>query len=253
MSRATVPRVLRLRAFGVGVAYVLAIVLAYGGLMLVWESEPAHGWLLVAGGVAAIEWGFCWRLLERNRHPESGRLFSTLGPGNALTLFRGGCIALAAGFLVVPRPENWLVWAPAGLCALAGLADYADGVVARYSGHETELGAALDVEFDGFATLVAAALCVRYGEIAVPYLAVGLARYAFVGGRAWRRRRGKPVRELPPSRVRRYLYVGQFTFSTVVLTPIVTPPLTLLAALFGGLFLAGFARDWLSITGRLER
>lgn len=250
MSRTTVPRVLRLRLVGVGLIYVLAIALAYGGLMIAWESR-ARDWVLVAGGVAAIEWAICWRLLARNRHPESGRLFSTLGPGNALTLFRGGCIALAAGFLAVPRPEGVLVWAPAVLCALAGLADYCDGALARYSGHETELGAALDVEFDGFATLVAAALCVRYGQVALPYLAVGLARYAFVCGRAWRHYRGKPVFELPPRRTRRYLYVSQFTFSTVALTPVVAPPLTLPAAVFGGAFLVGFARDWLSITGRL--
>lgn len=248
MSRTAVPRVLRAQVLGVGVAYGVAIVLAYTGLMATWES-PTRGWALVAGGVAAIEWGFCWRLLERNRHPESGRLFATLGPANALTLVRGGCIALAAGFLVVPTPESWLAWVPAGLCGLCGLADYADGALARYSGHETELGAALDVEFDGLATLVAAALCVRYGQLAVPYLAVGLARYAFVLGRAWRRRRGKRVRELPSSRTRRYLYVGQFTVSTLALAPVAVPFVTWAAALFGGSFLAGFTRDWFAITG----
>ncbi|PSP41507.1 CDP-alcohol phosphatidyltransferase family protein [Halobacteriales archaeon QH_6_64_20] len=251
MSRATVPRVLRWRVVGVGIAYVLAIGLVYGGLIAVWDS-PARGWALVAASVAAIEWGFCWRLLARNRHPESGRLFRTLGPANALTLFRGGCVALAAGFLVVPMPEGWVRWVPAGLCALAGLADYGDGLVARYSGHETELGAALDVEFDGIATLVAAALCVRYGQVFAPYLAVGFARYAFVIGRVWRRWRGKRVGELPPSRVRRYLYVAQFTFSSVVLTPVVAPPLGVPAALVGGAFVLGFARDWLSVTGRLD-
>jgi CDP-diacylglycerol---glycerol-3-phosphate 3-phosphatidyltransferase len=256
VSRATVPWLLRLRAVGVGVAYALAIGFVYAGLVRAWEAGfgAEVEWLVIAGSVGAIEWWFCWRQLGRNRHPESGRLFATLGPGNALTLFRGGCLALAAGFLAVPRPDGPLVWVPVALCALAGVADYADGFAARRSDHETELGAALDIEFDGLGTLIAAALCVHHDQVFVPYLAVGGARYAFVWARAYRRRRNDSLASLPESPTRRRLYVAQFTFSTLALAPLFprTPLVNLLATAVGGAFLAGFARDWLVVSGRLD-
>lgn len=250
LSRATVPRTLRLRVLGVALSYTVAIALVYGLFSAMTADADGRFGALVASAVAAVEVVLCWRWLGYNHHPDGGALSSTLGSANALTLARGGFIALAAGFLVA-RPGDTLAWAPAVLCGLAGLADYFDGALARFEGRETELGAALDLEFDGFATFVAAALCVRYGLVPPWYLAVGFARYAFVAGKAWRRHRGEPLVDLPDRPVRTRLYALQFTFSTVVLAPPVGPPLAIPAALVALAYVAGFARDWLVVSGRL--
>jgi CDP-diacylglycerol--glycerol-3-phosphate 3-phosphatidyltransferase len=243
---------LRTRLFVVGVGYALAVGAGYVLLDAI-GTFALRRWLLPASAVAVAELVVCWRYLPTNHRPGGETVLGTFGIANALTLSRGVAVALAAGFLLVPRPSGVLAWVPAVLCALCGLGDYFDGLVARRTDRRTALGARLDIEFDALATAVVVALAVAHGQVPGWYLAVGLARYLFVGATALRRWAGNPVASLPESAARRYLYAVQFTFATIVLTPVVGPPVTTAVAMaVAGAFLAGFLRDWLAVTGRLD-
>lgn len=250
MNRPHPLNALHVRLFMTALGYGMALALGYGLLATTLRSGVAGRWLALSLPVSVFELGVCWRILPTNRQSD-GRVRPVFGVANGLTLLRGLFCALAAGFLLVSRPSGWLGWLPAGLCALCGLLDYADGAVARRFDRESAFGARLDIEFDAVLTLVTAALCVRYG-LPLAYLGVGLARYAFVGGIRLRRWLDKPVHDLPESRVRRYLYVAQLCFSVGVLTPLFGPPVTSYGALCVlTVFLSGFIRDWLLVTGRL--
>lgn len=246
MNRPRPPNALSARLFVTTLGYGVALALGYGLLATALRSDVADQWLALSSAVAMFELGVCWRALSNHRTADG-----ILGVANGLTLLRGLFCALAAGFLLVSRPSGWIGWFPAALCALCGLLDYADGAVARRVDGESALGARLDIEFDALLTLVVAVLCVQYEQVPLAYLGVGLARYVFVGGIWLRHWLDNPVRDLPESRLRRYLYVVQLCFGVCVLTPLFDPPLTSYGAL-GILivFLSGFVRDWLVVTGR---
>lgn len=248
MVDTVVRRALRIRLFGVGLGHAFA--LASGYVLLGVTTLDARRWLLVALVVSIGELAFCWRHLFENHRPD-GTLLTTFGAANTLTLLRGMLVALAAGFFLT-WPSGVLAWFPTVLCALAGVGDYLDGWLARQVHRETALGARLDIEFDALATAVVAGLAVAGGQVPVWYLGVGLARYAFVGALWLRGRLGRPTNPLPECASRRYLYVVQFTFATLALSPLVGPPATTLMAIpVAAVFFAGFLRDWLVVTGRL--
>lgn len=250
MNRPRPPNALRIRLFIAMLGYGVALALGYGLLATTLRSGATDQWFALSITVAVFELGICWRALPKHLEATS-RMRPVLGVANGLTLLRGMFCALAAGFLLVPHPSGWIGWLPAVLCTLCGLLDYADGAVARRIGRETALGARLDIEFDAMLTLVATALCVRYGQVPFVYLGVGLSRYVFVGGIWLRRWLDKPIHDLPESRVRRYLYIVQLCFAVGVLTPLFGPPMTNVGALcILAVFLSGFVRDWLFITGR---
>lgn len=241
-------RALHVRLLAVGLGHALA--LAFGYTLLDASTLDARRWLPVALTVSMGEIALCWRYLPENRRP-GGELLATFGVANALTLLRGVFVALAAGFLLT-RPSGVLSWLPATLCALCGLGDFFDGWLARRTDRQTALGARLDIELDALATAVVAGLAVADGQVPAWYLAVGLARYVFVGALALRRRLSRPTNPLPERASRRYLYAVQFTFSTLALSPSLGPPATALVAVpVAAVFLAGFLRDWLVVTGRL--
>jgi CDP-diacylglycerol--glycerol-3-phosphate 3-phosphatidyltransferase len=131
--------------------------------------------------------------------------------------------------------------------------DYLDGYVARATNHATRLGEELDGVFDALGLLVAVGLAVWYGQLPAWYLLIGLSRYVYGLG-VWRRRRkGLPVYDLPPSGNRRILAGFQMGFITVVLWPLFSPPGTTLAGIVYAIpLLAGFGRDWLVVSGRLD-
>jgi CDP-diacylglycerol--glycerol-3-phosphate 3-phosphatidyltransferase len=204
--------------------------------------------------VLAYSLWLCWTGLDRNRRPGEASLLPTFGPGNTVTLLRGLVMALLAGFLFLPRPmDGWLAWTPAILYTLLATLDYLDGYVARITNQATLLGARLDGAFDALGLLIAVGLAVWYGQLPAWYLLVGLSRYLFAGGIWLRQWQGKPVFELPASRNRRLVAGFQMGFISVILWPLFSPPGTTLA---GGVFaiplLAGFGRDWLVVSGRLD-
>lgn len=243
-------RRLRIRWLIVAALAAVATALAFGGLRLLFADALARRWLTLSGPVLAYELALLWRFLPRNRDDE--RLLPSLGPGTLLTVARGVLIAFLAGFLLLPQPTESLVWLPAVIYGSAALADYADGAIARLTDHVTTLGARLDTEFDALGIVVAPLLAVAYGQLSLWYLSVSAARYLFVLGRWLRRRRGLPVFDLPSRRSRRLLAGFQMAFLTLVLSPVVGPPVTTVAAvLVAAPFVIGFARDWLYVSGRL--
>ena len=207
-------------------------------------------WTILAAVTMLYQLWVLWKGLKHNFRPAEGRLLSSFGAGNTMTLLRGVLVACLAGFLLVPRPEGWLAWVPGTLYILAVIADFLDGYLARISGTVTKLGEILDMSFDGLGVLAAALLAVGYGQVPAWYLSVALARYVFLGGIRLRTWLGKPVFELPPSTSRRTFAGMQMGFIAIVLLPAFSPPGTHIAAtVFALPFLLGFTRDWLSVNG----
>lgn len=210
-------------------------------------------WLLLSGLVLVYELRVLWRNLPANHRPGERALLPSLGPGNALSLLRGLCIGLLAGFLFGPWPPGALAWVIVLLYTITDVADFFDGYVARRAGHVTELGGVLDMEFDGLGTLVVVLLAVSFGQLPVWYLLLGLARYLFLAGLWLRRRLGRPVADLPPSAHRRVFAGLQMGFLSVVLWPILPRPMaTVAGTLFAAATGLGFLRDWLAVSDVLD-
>ncbi|RPJ50253.1 MAG: CDP-alcohol phosphatidyltransferase family protein, partial [Chloroflexi bacterium] len=240
--------------------FVLASALfILGGFLVLrkaWPVAPALGWLAVAITLLVYHYIYLWRHLDDNRLKgvPCAPLFPNLGLGNDLTITRAVLTAALAGFLMGPRPEGWLAWAPGLLYLASAGIDYLDGYAARVTHRTTILGETLDMKWDSEALLAAAALSVRYGQTPIPFVLVGLARYLYVFGIWVREKRGLPVYPLPPSRFRRALAGMQMGFAGVVLLPVFEPPATWVAAwLFMVPFLIPFAYDFLAVSGWVQR
>ncbi len=242
------------RWWGVVLLYTGVLWLSFQLLRLSWPDNLARQWALLAALVMAYGLWLCRANLDQNYRPGESALLPTFGAGNTLTLLRGLAMALLAGFLFLPRPlDGLLAWTPAILYTVLAVFDYLDGFVARLTNQATRLGETLDGAFDALGLLVAVGLAVWYGQLPAWYLLVGLSRYLFVAGLWQRQRRGQPVYDLPPSRNRRLLAGFQMGFISVALWPLFSPPGTTLAGLvFAVPFLAGFGRDWLVVSGRLN-
>jgi len=221
------------------------------GILVVGTSQPR--WIL--GSIAV--WSYClWLLLrglEYNYRVGEHAPLETLGWPTLVTLVRGGLVAVTAGFLLLPVPVGALAFVPAAAYSLASLLDHVDGRLARALGRSTRLGAKLDMELDAAGILIASVLAIQYGKIPAWYLAIGLARYAFVLGIAWRERHRKDVVELDPNPLRRVFAGVQMGYLSVVLWPPIPAEVSLFVApVFGGATLAMFARDWWWVSGRLR-
>ena len=222
---------------------LLAAAAVGAGFAAAGASEPR--WLVGS----LLVWAYCFAVLFRglgdNRASDRELPFPTLGVATWVTVFRSVLVAVAAGFLLLPVPEGWLALVPAAAYSLASVLDHVDGRLARALDRTTRLGERLDMEVDAAGILVAALLGIHYGVLPAWYVSIGLARYLFVAGLQWRARRGLPVAELDPSRLRRWLAGVQMGFLSVSLWPQVPASWSLLLApLFGGASLAMFARDW---------
>lgn len=225
--------------------------LFYAWLRLVWPAGDR--WLALSGVVLAYALWILWRNLSANHRYDETKLLPTLGPGNGLTLVRGLCIGLLAGFLFGPWPPGALAWVIVLLYTLTDIADYFDGYLARRANHVTPLGGVLDMEFDGLGTLIVILLAVSFGQLPWWYLGLGLARYLFVFGIWLRRRLGRPIYDMAHSNHRRVFAGLQMGFLSVVLWPILPRPM---AVISGSLFAAatglGFLRDWLVVSGVID-
>ncbi|MDS0295965.1 CDP-alcohol phosphatidyltransferase family protein [Halogeometricum luteum] len=217
------------------------------------RRAPGTGlpWAVLSGaGVAAVV-GLARRNLERNRPPDGGRAFGTLGVANAVTLFRGALVASLVGLLAVPSATGWFA---AFLYGAVAALDPLDGAIARARERRTLLGAWLDMNVDAAGLLVAAVVGVASGLLPPWYLLVGAARYLFVAGARVRRRRGLPVFDLPHSASRRVLAGGQMAVTAVLLAPAVPRGVAWTAATATMLpFLANFLVDWFVVSGRRKR
>src|SRR5690606_22391410 len=201
-------------------AGVLLVAAGFWLLRAHWGASEAGRWALLAAAVLAYEAWTLRRGLAANHRPGEKSLLPGLGAANRLTLLRGAMLALMAGFLFAPWSGGWLAWAPAALYGAIVLLDGLDGAVARLTGQPTRLGEMLDLELDALGMLVAPLLGVWYGQLPPWFLLVSAARYLFVLGLWWRRRRGLPIYELPPSHRRRSLAGLMMGCTGVVLWPV---------------------------------
>ncbi len=222
------------------------------GILALGLSQPR--WLVGS----MVVWGYClWLLfrgLEENYREEEGVPLASLGWPTLVTVVRGALLAVTAGFLFLPMPLGARGFIPAIAYSLASVLDHVDGRLARALDRTTRLGEKLDIELDAAGVLIASLLAIHYGKIPSWYLAIGLLRYAFVLGIAWRRRHGKPVVELDPNPLRRVLGGVQMGYLSVALwPPIPSEVSSFVAPVFGGATLAMFARDWWRVSGRLDR
>lgn len=244
----------RLRAEWAAVALTAAAAAAAGWTLMADATRPAvsNRWLLVAGVALVYEVSFLRYHLPPTRR-EGSALLAALGLPNLVTLVRGMLYAVVVGFLLVPPESPAIRWAP-GLCYGVGVAlDFADGFLARRSGTSTKLGAKLDHAFDTLGFLAAPLVGVAWGRLPAAYLSLSAARYLFRAGCWWRRRRGRPVGNLPASRVRRPLAAVQMAFISVALVPVVPASVVFPAAVVAVVpSLLVFARDYLAVTGRLR-
>jgi len=179
----------------------------------------------------------------------SGRalLRGEVGVANGLTLLRGATLAVLAVFLVV---EPGTAWVPAGLYAAAALLDRLDGVVARRVGEVTALGGALDRECDAVGLAVGPLVAATLGLGPAWFAAVGLVRVPHLAHLTVRRRRGRPVADLPPSRLRRPLAGAAMVTTVLLLVPVVGPTVgEWLAVAVGVPFLLRYVVDWLAVLG----
>lgn len=232
------------------------ITLAAGFLALsnAWGPDYAIRWLpLPTLGLLYLSNVLHRNLSANHRHDET-RLLPDLGWGNRLTLLRGIFVSGLLGFLLLPRPDSWLVWIPGVLYTLSNVADFFDGYVARRTNHVTRLGEMLDMSFDGLGVLAAAVLLVQWGQVPAWYLLVGAARYLFLGGMALRTHLGQTNYPLLPSISRRIFAGLQMGLMAALLLPLFSPPGAHIAAtLFGIPLLAGFVKDWLYVSGVIRQ
>ena len=242
--------------------------LAIGVIAVAWQ--PARtvaftGGVALTLGAVVVVIGIAVERSARRGHVDP------LTVASWVTLTRGVLLACFVGVLggIVGAPEGgtgtltvhgghigagFVAWLPAALFAVAGLLDAADGMIARTTDAVTDLGGRLDTELDGFTTLVGAVAVVAMGATSVAFLTVGIAWYLYAGSCWWRRRRGRPVRDLPVSRVRAPLSAAVLVTIWLALTPITTAAQsTLLTTVVAVPFLVNFLWDWLVVTRRVSR
>ena len=244
---------LRQRWRWVAICFALAAGLSFAGLRALGLAEPAWRWAAPVALVMGIVLMVLYRSLPHNHRRGETVLFPDLGAANTMTLARGCLLGILAGFLLFPRPSGDLAWLPALVYMAAAATDFVDGYLARVTNRSTVLGQRLDMEFDSLGALLAVSLAVAYGQLPLWALLMGLARYLFVGGLAWRRRRGLPVHDLPGSIHGRIVAALFMSFVAVVLWPVLDPAATRFAAIWFALPLAAsFGRDWLLASGRAD-
>lgn len=230
-----------------GAGAVVAVVLAVFGVS--WEGKPTPAFV---GGVAAVF--LVMTVVIRRSMVRAGTAHGRqpITAATWVTVVRAGLVTAFAGFLFTDPPGGSAAWVPAGLFAGAALLDAVDGALARRTDSVTELGGILDTEVDALLVAVGAVAVVAAGSAPLVFLAVGLARYAFVAATRWRRHRGLVVADLEPSQFRRA--TGAVIMSTVFLALLPVPGLELsrtIAWLVSVPVLTHFLWDWLSVSGRV--
>ena len=146
-----------------------------------------------------------------------------LGPADRVTLARAvlacGVAALTADSFGGQAPVAILVT----LSTIALVLDGVDGQIARRTGTASAFGARFDMEVDALLILALSMLAWRFDKAGVWVIASGAMRYAFVAaGLCWRWLEAP----LPPSRRRKTVCVVQLAALTIILLPVVTPPLS---------------------------
>lgn len=217
-------------------------------------AAPGWGPFLGAARTGSIlAWQFAFLLRSRSAALRGENLDQLWGWANRVSLARGVLLAWLGLFLFAPEPAGAGAWIPAALYAVAGAADFLDGYIAKRTDTRTELGALLDGHLDGIGILLAMSLAVQYGRLPAPFLVLGLAKPLYAAYLRLHGRAGGKVHDLPPSYLRRRLAGFLMGVAAAVLWPGIDRSAAILAAsLVGTPFLAGFLRDALAASGRLD-
>lgn len=229
--------------------FFAGLLLISGGftfLRSAWTAENACRWSCAAFLALPV---LIWRI-RMAFAKDPGKLPEAYFPGlaNQLTIFRGLCICLLAGFLFPESPEGFLAWLPGFLYSSALIMDGFDGCLARSRKETSAFGAFLDLDLDALGTLIGVLLAIHYARLPEWFILAGTAYYLFACGEWWREKRGLPLHPLPASRYRRYVAVLQSIFIALSLLPVTAlSKSNLAAALVMIPVLAGFLRDWLVI------
>jgi CDP-diacylglycerol--glycerol-3-phosphate 3-phosphatidyltransferase len=234
----------------------LAILALLGGFLFLryaWSPAAAFRWAILAGLVLILQFAFLWRGLPQNHPQGEDVIWPGLGPANTLTIARGMSAAALAGLLALSPPPANLIWLPVILHAASVFPDLLDGYIARITGRVSVLGGRLDMEFDSIAMLAATLLAVNYAYMPWWFAMVGLSRYLYVVALWLRSRRNLPIGELPPSGMRRVIAGLMMSLANLALWPILDHRIMALSGFILAVpHLAGFTRDWLVVTGRVD-
>ncbi|GAB4268933.1 MAG: hypothetical protein Kow0080_12130 [Candidatus Promineifilaceae bacterium] len=218
-----------------------------------WVTQFANKWLGITAVCTTYALWVVWQHLPENHRQGERDLLPTFGPGNTLTLLRTLLLAMMAGFFFSPWPDGVLAWLPVLFYTTAVIVDFFDGYAARVSNQATQLGARLDMTFDGLGVMLVSLLAVWYGQLPWWYVILGLARYFFVWGLWLRRQLGWPVHDMPPSIHRRMFAGFQMGFLSAVLWPIVPAGGAAVAGtIFAAATAVSFLRDWFVVIGWLN-
>ncbi len=244
---------LRRRWWLVAGLYALAAGLSFAALRGLGLAAPGWRWVLPVALVMGCTLALVRRSLPDNHRRGETAIFPTFGAANAVTLLRGCLLGVFAGFLLLPQPAGGLAWLPVIVYTAAALTDFVDGYLARVTNRATLLGQRLDIEFDSLGALLAVSVAVAYGQLPAWAVLMGLARYLYVAGLAWRRRRGLPIYD-PPSSIHGRIVAALFmSFAAVALWPALDPAASRFAAIWFALPLAAsFGRDWLIASGHID-
>lgn len=218
-------------------------------LALVVVGKVTLPFMLAVGAVLGVQM-VVFAHANRRAVEEAGDQQFTSATG--ITTVRSAAVVILAGFLTVSKPEGAFAWLPALLFGVASLFDGLDGAVARAMDSVTAFGSRVDVEMDSLALLVGILVAIGYGLAPVFYLAVGIARYAFVGGIALRRRRNLPIGDLATHPVRKSLGALQMLVVFLILSPPLGTTVSWYLATVAMIpTLVWFGRDWLIVSHRL--
>ncbi len=239
----------------------LAIIYAVATVapVLLFRAVPALGVSGPAAVLASVKlafllvWQYAFLLRSRSLMLRGEKLEYMWGWANRITLARGTLLAALGVFLFVPEPAGTGSWIPAVLYAVAAAADYLDGYVAKRTDTRTEMGAILDGHLDGIGILISLSLAVQYGRLPAPFLVLGLAKplyFLYITIHTWA---GGQTRGLPPSYMRRRLAGFLMGLAAAVLVPGIDSNTAIVGAtLVGTPFMAGFLRDALAVSMRLD-
>ena len=169
------------------------------------------------------------------------------GIANSVTAVRAVLASLVAA-AIAAAPATPIAWYVVAAAIAATVLDGVDGWAALRFGESSAFGARFDMEVDAFLIMALSVLAWRFGKAGAWVLASGLLRYVFVAaGWTW----AWMERPLLPSRRRQTVCVIQIVSLIVVVSPIVAPPLsTIAAAVALAVLVWSFAIDTAWLYGR---
>jgi phosphatidylglycerophosphate synthase len=195
----------------IGLIAVVALATAARALLPLGDRYPLKAAALFVA-IVGLAIGFL-----QQHHP-----FTQFGAANQITTLRAILVALVAALVGEPAVPAIAAAAVAGSVA-ATVLDGADGWLARRHGNASRFGARFDMEIDALLILALSVLSWRGGKAGGWIVASGLLRYTFVAAGTilpWLRA------ALPASRRRQAICVIQIAALTLVMLPMIEPPLS---------------------------